>query len=444
MRLFRRKTPEFTPLTETRFAVVDCETTGLFPGGHHRIVELAVVQLDGVDNRVGEWSTLLNPGRDLGDASVHGIRGADVRNAPSFEDVVGSVLDLLADRVVVAHNARFDCAFLEAELARAGYDVAPLPRLCTIELLKALGADGASLRLADCCQAHGISVDGEHRAAADAHLCAELLREYARRAAELGLPSLEGLGWGPPSHRNAWPRAVDRAAPLPREQTTCVDGGNAEGEIEKPFLSSLVARRGTMRTEVHTATAYADLLDRALEDRRLSESERRDLLAAAELYDLSGAQLKDLHDQYLDLICAVALADGVVTERERYDLQLVAELLGVDDLDERLERIRADGAPENPALADSDSGREDLRGLSVCFTGKLLCSYEGQQLTRERACELAESAGLVVATRVTKSLDLLVVADPETTSGKARKAREYGTRIMAETEFWRKLGIQVY
>jgi DNA polymerase-3 subunit epsilon len=44
---------------------------------------------------------------------------------------------------------------------------------------------------------------------------------------------------------------------------------------------------------------------------------------------------------------------------------------------------------------------------------------------------------------VTKELDLLVVADPNTQSGKAKKARKYGTRIVHEPVFWRSLGIAV-
>jgi NAD-dependent DNA ligase len=44
---------------------------------------------------------------------------------------------------------------------------------------------------------------------------------------------------------------------------------------------------------------------------------------------------------------------------------------------------------------------------------------------------------------VTKGLDLLVVADPATQSSKAKKAREYGTRIMAEAAFWTALGARV-
>lgn len=84
-----------------------------------------------------------------------------------------------------------------------------------------------------------------------------------------------------------------------------------------------------------------------------------------------------------------------------------------------------------------------LAGQSVCFTGALTCHHEGALITRELAQELAEAAGMVVAPRVTKKLDMLVVADPDSLSGKARKAREYGIRIVAETAFWSLIGIKV-
>ena len=54
------------------YAVVDVETTGLFPGAHHRVAEVAVVQVDDTGRVTGEWSTLVNPGRDLGSQHVHG------------------------------------------------------------------------------------------------------------------------------------------------------------------------------------------------------------------------------------------------------------------------------------------------------------------------------------------------------------------------------------
>ena len=62
---------------------------------------------------------------------------------------------------------------------------------------------------------------------------------------------------------------------------------------------------------------------------------------------------------------------------------------------------------------------------------------------RDEAHRLAEEAGLVIRKNVSKGLDLLVVADPDSQSGKARRARELGTRVMAETVFWSTIGITV-
>lgn len=67
----------------------------------------------------------------------------------------------------------------------------------------------------------------------------------------------------------------------------------------------------------------------------------------------------------------------------------------------------------------------------------------GLPITRHQAEALAEQAGLQVRERVTKDLDILVVADPYTRSGKAEAARRYGVRIMAEAAFWRAIGVQV-
>jgi DNA polymerase-3 subunit epsilon len=44
---------------------------------------------------------------------------------------------------------------------------------------------------------------------------------------------------------------------------------------------------------------------------------------------------------------------------------------------------------------------------------------------------------------VSRKLDILVVADPDSMSGKARKAQELGVRVVAETAFWSMLGIEV-
>ena len=64
-------------LGSTPFAVVDVETTGFSPRLHDRVVEVAVVRLEH-GQPVEEYTTLVNPGRDVGPTHVHGITGSDV------------------------------------------------------------------------------------------------------------------------------------------------------------------------------------------------------------------------------------------------------------------------------------------------------------------------------------------------------------------------------
>lgn len=42
------------------FAVIDCETTGVFPGGRDRVIEIAVVNVDSRGN-VGDQCSVRNP-----------------------------------------------------------------------------------------------------------------------------------------------------------------------------------------------------------------------------------------------------------------------------------------------------------------------------------------------------------------------------------------------
>ena len=84
---------------------------------------------------------------------------------------------------------------------------------------------------------------------------------------------------------------------------------------------------------------------------------------------------------------------------------------------------------------------QELAGLKVCFTGSLNCAVEGSRATKELAETYARERGMIVQMGVTKKTDLLVAADPDSLSGKAKKARAYGIRIVAEPAFWRMMGV---
>lgn len=400
------------------FAVVDLETTGLHPGYHHRVLEVAVVAVGGGGQVEDEWTTLINPERDLGPTGIHGVVGADVNDAPRFGDVAGEILERLRGRVPVAHNARFDAVFLEAEFSRLGIDISTAAWSCTLALSAPLV--GAA-RLRDCCAWFGVDLLEAHTALGDARGCAAVLCALLDRVSPHVWPPASGGGW-PYLDRARWTVTRDEARSRPPAES---------------FIGSLAARLDQQRTvsegrDQAAELGYLQVLDRALADRRVSEEEVGELGAVAELYRLDVRAVQELHGRYVAGLLDLALADAVITEREQRDLELVAALLGVD-----FESVRTPGPPV------AASGAERLVGKTVCFTGALCCTYEGEAITRQRAEHLATRAGMIVAPRVTRSLEVLVVADPASLSAKARKAREYGTTVIAEAAFWPLIGVEV-
>jgi DNA polymerase-3 subunit epsilon len=188
------------------------------------------------------------------------------------------------------------------------------------------------------------------------------------------------------------------------------------------------------------ALEYLALLDRALEDRRVTKDEAELLFSTAVRWGLSRDDVVQIHHGYLTSLIGVALQDGVLTDGELSDLREVGELLGYN-------RDYAGGlvrAALSTARVDQQTrASSTLKGLSVCFTGESICSRNGAPLTRSDAEHLATEAGLRVQASVTKSLDILVLADPDSMSGKAKKARQYGTRLVAERVFWGELGVAI-
>jgi DNA polymerase III subunit epsilon len=379
------------------YAVIDLETTGLRTSWHDRVVEVAVVRLDAYGRVVDEWCSLVNPGRDMGPQEIHGISAAEARRAPLFADVAGAVGARLAGRTVVAHNLAFDGPFLAAEFGRLGLTV-PLAGdrgLCTMRLARHfLPAAGRSL--AACRAAAGLPPHRAHSALHDARAAADLLALYLRMAGD------------PPP----WPAPVDEAWPtLPAAGAGPVSR-RRPGEREPHFLTRLVDR--LPRSADPRGDSYLDLLDRALVDRHISASEADDLIAVADRFDLSRADVEHLHRGYLAGLAVVALEDGVVTAAERHDLDGVAVLLGLPT------------AAVDEALAAPAPARDQWQlhvGDLVVFTGATSPPREDWQ--RE-----AVAAGLTVGDNVTRKTRLLIAADPDSMSGKAKKARQCGVPIV--------------
>jgi DNA polymerase-3 subunit epsilon len=399
------------------YAVVDVETTGLRPSWHDRVVEIGIVQVDdrGVIER--DWCTLVNPERDLGPQRIHGISAAEARRAPSFRDLVGAVTDLLGGRVLVAHNLSFDLGFLAAEYERAGVTM-PVgfeDGLCTMELAQRyLPAAGRSL--AGCCRSAGIEITRAHSALYDARAAAGLLGYYLTVAGQ------------PPPWQQRCDRSVRCAWPsLPIAGVTPF-GRRADWERPEHFLSRLVDR--LPRADVSAADAYLEVLDRALLDGRISETEADALVDVATRLGLAKADVLALHTGYLHALAAVAVIDGVVSDDERRELDTVAALLGLHTAEVDQAFLVARRAV---TLVGQPVGGSSLKpGDLVVFTGDM---DEAREVWEARAT----MAGLRVGQSVTRQTRLVVAADPDTMSGKAKKAVEYGVPIVKSSAFLRML-----
>jgi DNA polymerase III epsilon subunit family exonuclease len=106
-------------LVETAtYVVFDLETTGLRPGSA-RPCEIGAVRVRGLDLE-DRFQTLANPGARLSPAvaALTGLRDEELRRAPPVQAAVRRFLAFAGDAVLVAHNARFDLAFLDNETMR--------------------------------------------------------------------------------------------------------------------------------------------------------------------------------------------------------------------------------------------------------------------------------------------------------------------------------------
>lgn len=396
------------------FAVVDIETTGLYANGHDRIIELGVVVMDETGRVLETWETLINPGRDLGPTAIHGIGGAAVRHAPSFGEVADTLSALFDTRVLVAHNLAFDSLFLQAEYLKLGLTT-PDPAtigLCTMQLARAY-LPHQPVNLGACCTALGIEQEQHHAALSDAVAASSLLRAYLQRDPDL-------------THRchpiqtvaatTSWPKTnLRQSEVLPRRV--------AENRARMSFLERIALRMTSEPSLPEAEASYLDVLDRCLIDRTISDHEADELVGLAVSLGLDRKRAESAHRRYLSRLAAAALADGVLEGAELDDIRRVATALGFtsDDIDRAL---------AESDLLETDTELNSLafqltRGDRVVFTGEA-DGYSRAELEKD-----ALSRGLLVGSSVSRKTKAVFAADPDSLSGKAKKAREAGVPLLA-------------
>jgi DNA polymerase-3 subunit epsilon len=172
-----------TPWREARFCVVDLETTGLDPGRDEIISYAAIPVEEGRVRPAGLVAGIARPTRMPPPETIriHGLRPADLEDAPPLEAVLDELLEAMADRVLVAHVAAVETAFLGRALRNRGEELRG-PVVDTARMAHAvLGGGDHAPALDDLASHLGLPVHRRHHAEGDALTTAQVFLALATR-----------------------------------------------------------------------------------------------------------------------------------------------------------------------------------------------------------------------------------------------------------------------
>lgn len=396
-------------MSNTNFAIIDLETTGLSIQRHHRIIEIGVVIANSKGEIIQEWETLVNPERELDGSEIHGLTNADLFNAPTFKMIAGELKDLLAGNILVAHNLSFDATFLANEFDRINYQtpIGPMTGLCTMKLAPQFFKN-SSRSLAACCDNINYQIGNAHAALDDAKAAASLLKHYLHSSPNLlddWSDLIDGL------KKFQW-KELDK---LPHQLVT----RSTKREHQSGHFLQRLAIRAPRTNLYPEANSYLEVLDRALIDQNLSFHETEELIEVANSIGLSREEAHLLHQDYLRGLANIALEDGVISADERMHLAGVAKCLNIS----QSEYDQALSQDTQEDLIQIQPFKLNI-GDTVVFTG------ETEEFDREALIYQGKSLGLKITGSVSKKTTLVVSEDPDSLSGKARKARELSIPIV--------------
>ncbi|HSD24934.1 MAG TPA: exonuclease domain-containing protein [Solirubrobacterales bacterium] len=164
-----------TPWREVDFTVIDLETTGLDPG-RDEIISFATVSVRGGRITLADARyELVRPNRMPSSETIriHGLREADLVDAPPLSALIDDLLEVLTGRALVAHVASVEGGFLDAALSAHGLELRN-PMVDTAELdreLRSLRRDPAGkdpIALSEMARDLGLPVHRPHHADGDA------------------------------------------------------------------------------------------------------------------------------------------------------------------------------------------------------------------------------------------------------------------------------------
>lgn len=172
----------------------DTETTGFHARGDDRITEIGCIELIDMLPTGREFHALVDPQRDIPEKVTeltgHTLENLRERGAKVFKEHAQAFIDFVGDSQLIAHNADFDRAFINAELDRAGFSEIPTSRFTDTLQIAREKFPGSPASLDALCKRFGVSLSSrdKHGAIIDSILLAEVyLQLKGGRMHSLGL-----------------------------------------------------------------------------------------------------------------------------------------------------------------------------------------------------------------------------------------------------------------
>ncbi len=417
------------------FVVVDVETTGLNPE-EHRVVQMALVRVNN-GNVTEVFESIFNPEGPVGKTEIHGITQDQVDQAPLFRDKVEEISAFIKGRTLVAHNAKFDLAFMRAEFEKSGLSLPWVEPLCTLKASSYYLPYLQRRKLVDCCDAIGVQIENAHSAVGDAIATAKLCHFYlmpekhpAPRQSDLNLISNPKIGSAPKKIEDQ----IHIKQRIQRSKSERVSFDSSTFEKLSKLIKNVGLNEITSGLDIDGANEYLEKLIEFLDDKNLTEDEISQLDNLRTLYDINEAECALIHSELIILLIELALEDEKISTAEREEFKEFCQLFRisdsrVSDFTKVAKARRASKLSSNlQPLPEGWMLGEPLRvGQNVVFTG---CEpKQREELERD-----SRKAGVMIASGVSKKT-VLLVTDGGYSGNKAREAKELGVRVVHPDEY---------
>jgi len=176
-------------LKSASYVVFDTETTGFYPYRGDEIISIGAVMIE--NGRILDkpfFYRLVNPGRTVPGAvqKITGTTDIMLKDKPEIGPVLLDFLTFCRSRILVAHNAPFDLAFINIKLGEAIGRRIVNPVIDTVLLTSALFYQVTDYSLENLAAHFDLDLQGRHNALGDARIAASLFLKL--------LPVLEAKG----------------------------------------------------------------------------------------------------------------------------------------------------------------------------------------------------------------------------------------------------------